>query len=177
MNEVNGKHVVLFSEFGQPMLLADTPKRARLTSEMGKGGVTYFSGYANNDEFNNDLTGNEGIDTYDKMRRTDAQVQAIILAVTRPLISARWVIDRDDDDEDTTDEHIEFARKNLFQNISWEETIKHALTCVWAGFSWFEKVYQLRDGKLELSKLAPRLATTQYTWTTDKNENLTWTPT
>ena len=173
MNEVNGKHVVLFSEFGQPMLLADTPKRARLTSEMGKGGVTYFSGYANNDEFNNDLTGNEGIDTYDKMRRTDAQVQAIILAVTLPLISARWVIDRDDDDEDTTDEHIEFARKNLFQNISWEETIKHALTCVWAGFSWFEKVYQLRDGKLELSKLAPRLATTQYTWTTDKNENLT----
>ena len=53
-----------------------TSSRSELTAEIGAGGVSFYSGLIDNDEFNKDLSGSTAIETYDKMRRSDAQVAA-----------------------------------------------------------------------------------------------------
>ena len=149
---------------------------SKLLSEQGSGGVSFFSGLIDNDEFNNDLSGPKGVDTYDKMRRTDAQVQALLYAVQLPVLAADWVIQRPTDNENEaskiTDEHIAFVQDNLFQRIDFQAFLRHAMSCLWAGFSWFEKVYVIEDGKWYIAKLSPRLASTLYKWWTDDHDNL-----
>jgi hypothetical protein len=149
--------------------LADAPKK-NLTVEYGQGGVTYFDGFISNDEFNTKLTFPNGVLTYDKMRRTDAQVQALLYAVTLPILSADWEIEGDDE------EQKEFVRVNCFEKTNWSEFLKHITTSLWAGFSWAEKVYEVEtykgEEKMMLKKLAARLATSVERWETDDQEEL-----
>jgi len=147
-----------------------------LLREMGSGGVSFFGGLIDNDEFNNDLSGKKGVETYDKMRRTDAQVQALLYAVQLPVLAADWVIQRPKDNEEEaakiTDEHIAFVQDNLFIRVDFQAFLRHAMSCLWAGFSWFEKVYVIEDGQWHIAKLSPRLASTLYKWWTDESDNL-----
>ena len=145
--------------------------RGLLTREVTEGGVSYFSGYIDSDEFNDKLTGTDAVMMYDKMRRTDAQIQAILFAAKLPVKGAKWDIVWPEGQEGT-DEQLDFAKENLFRLQSFPQFLEHALSCLWAGFSWFEKVYTVRNGKMWLDKLAPRLATSQYRWWTDEKENL-----
>ena len=170
-------HVILGPN-GQPYQLADTTtrrNRARLTKEMGQGGVTYFNGFVSNDEFNDKLTFPEGVLTYDKMRRTDAQVQALLYAIGLPITSADWDVVAGDDE--TPEEQVDFVRENLFERINFDRLLKHLMTSVPLGFAWAEKVYELDDwlgeDKLMFSKIAARLATSVERWETNKKEELT----
>jgi hypothetical protein len=181
MTEVNtnGFHMPfkLLDHQGNEIHLADAPSsrrsRASLMREMGQGGVTYFDGFASNDEFNPDLTGEKGIETYDKMRRTDAQVQALLYAVSQPIMSARWEVVGG---ENTPQEHIDFVKNNLFERVDWPQLLSHILTMLPFGFSWAEKVYELDkfngEQKLVFRKIAPRLATTVWKWDTNDKEEL-----
>jgi hypothetical protein len=181
MTEVNtnGFHMPfkLLDHNGNEIQLADAPSsrrsRASLMREMGQGGVTYFDGFASNDEFNPDLTGEKGIETYDKMRRTDAQVQALLYAVSQPIMSARWEVVGG---ENTPQEHIDFVNENLFERVDWPQLLSHILTMLPFGFSWAEKVYELDEfngeQKLVFRKIAPRLATTVWKWDTNDKEEL-----
>ena len=154
---------------------AKKSKNSQLLKEMGHGGVSIFNGIISNEEFNSELTGAKGIETYDKMRRTDAQVQALLYAVQLPVLAADWIIAPPDDEDEAkkvTDEHIDFVSDNLFSRIDFQAFLRHALSCLWAGYSWFEKVYVIEDGKWKLAKLSPRLASTLSKWWTDDNDNL-----
>jgi len=141
-----------------------------LRGESGAGGVQYFDGYLfNEDELNQKLSGREGIAQWNKMRRTDAKVDGAIQTIKLPIKSATWdvALPKEDDPayERTTEEHVDFARDQLFRRLNWSEYLEHALSAVWAGFSFFEKVYQLdEDGKMVLKKVAPRLASTLWRW-------------
>lgn len=159
-----------------PVHLAQESRASRRqrTMEIGVGGVSYISGIINSDEFNAKLTGRDGVETYDKMR-TDAQVAATINACQLPILAADWGIDRPEDDseaEKISDEHLDFARENLFTRINFQTFLTHACSCLWAGFSWFEQVYAVRDGYWWIASLSPRLATTLDRWTTDPNGRL-----
>ena len=184
----NGKHVELLGSNGLPLntgrsaegkrgdnlhpLTANSRStRSQLTREITAGGVSYFSGYIEADEFNDKLTGTDAVLMYDKMRRTDAQIQAILFAAKLPIKGAKWDVVWPEGHEGP-DEQLDFLRQNLFLNQSFPQFFEHALSCLWAGFSWFEKVYEIRDGRMWLEKLAPRLATSQYRWWTDDKENL-----
>jgi len=170
-------HVNLLDARGQAF--AEMPStsvpsmRGNLTREMAQGGVSYFSGYIDSDEFNSKLEGKDAVPTYDRMRRTDAQIQAILYAAKLPVKGARWDIRVPEERKGTvSEEQLAFVRDNLFDNINFTEFLEHALSCLWAGFSWFEKVYERRNGRLEIAKLAPRLASSLDRWWTDDNENL-----
>lgn len=152
------------------------PKRSYMSGELGVGGVQYTGGLVNTDEFNENLTGLDAVNTYDKMRRSDAQVAAVVNACRLPLLSATWDVDRPPNDSQAdkiTDEHLEFARDNLFRRIDFNEFLMHATSCLWAGYAIAEIVYAIDGGKYVISKLAPRLATTIESWFTDDNGNLT----
>ena len=151
-------------------------KKAVDQREIGVGGVSYFHGFIDSDEFNKELTGSAGILNYDKMVRTDSQIAAILNAIDLNLLSASYNIEAPKSDEEAakvTPEIIDFVRDNLFVRINFEEFLRHALTSIWAGFSWFEKVLVLEDGQIQLKKLASRLASTLYRWETDGNGELT----
>jgi len=160
----------LFGSDGKEIKLNEQTERKRLTTELGQGGVSYFDGFISNDEFNEKLTFPNAVDTYDKMRRTDAQIQALLYAVTMPILSADWTIEGGDE------EQREFIRVNTFERINWPSFLKHITSAFWAGFSWAEKVYEPvqynGQTKLMIKKIAPRLATTVWRWNTDDNENL-----
>jgi hypothetical protein len=169
----------LFKRFPAQVTLSITqPKKStsrELRAEEGAGGVSYVGGIIDSDEFNSKLTGLEAIQTYDKMRRTDAQVAGTIAACTLPVLAATPVIDRPDDKaaaDNIADEHLEFARHNLFTRIDFPAFMRHAASCLWAGFAWAEKVYGVVDGQLVLVALAPRLASTVDKWWTDPSGKL-----
>ncbi len=174
------RNVHLYDAHGRPIALAsvaglDPAAHEDLRGEMGAGGVRYFSGYLyNEDEANQKLTGRDGIEIWNKMRRTDAKVDGVLQTINLPIESATWdiVMPPEDDPayEYTTEEHVEFAKDQLFRRIDWAAYLKHALSCVWAGFAFFEKVYDLEDGKYVLKKVAPRLASSLWRWMVENNE-------
>jgi phage gp29-like protein len=168
-----GRPVSMAAEGNPPL---SRRRSSALRKQIGTGGVAYTQGLIDNDEFNSKLTGSEAIETYDKMRRTDAQVSALISAVTLPLLSAEWEVVRPPDKEEAakiTDEHLEFCKQNLFTRLDFPQLLRHFLTSVWAGFSWAEKVYELDGGKLVFKKVDPRLASTLDRWQVNNNGELT----
>ena len=159
---------------------ADLPpaKQGDLLREIGSGGPSILSGLITDDEeHNSKLRGIEGVLLFDRMRRSDAQAAALLAALAQPLLSAERVIDRPEDDEkaaeQVTDEHLDFARHNLFARIDFDEVLLHVLSAFWAGYSWFEKVYVVEAGKLMLDRLAPRLASTLWRWEADDKGQIT----
>lgn len=167
----------LLDNFGKPLQLQEGPpaRNKNLTREMGRGGVGFWGGYIQNDEFNDKLTGTTGVETYDRMRRSDAQVQALLFAISLPLVSAVWTIERPENKEEAnkvSEEHINFMKTQLFQRLDWPATLRHVLSCLWAGFAILEKVYALENNQYVLSKLSPRLATTIEKWNVDEEDNL-----
>lgn len=163
------------AESAKNVALPHDSNRRELRLEMGAGGVSYIAGIIDSDEFNAKLTGLQGVQTYDKMRRTDAQVGALINTCSLPLLGARWDVERPSDKAEAlriTDEHLDFARHNLFTRINFPAFLRHAVSCMWAGFAWCERVYDMEGDRLVLKRLSPRLATTVEKWHVDDNGEL-----
>ena len=147
-----------------------------LKNEIGSGGIGFLNGALLNEEFNEKLTGKEGVKTYDLLRRTDAQVAGILHAVMLPLLSATWRADRPEETGQAdliTDDHLAFLNDNLFTRINFEQFLRHALSSIWAGFSWFEKVYDVdEDNRFVFKHISSRLASTVNKWYPDESGHL-----
>src|SRR3970040_1514881 len=60
-------------------------------AEFGVSGTENFGGYIRKEDFNPELDDWEkAVAIYDKMRRTDAQVRAMLQVINRPLRTASW---------------------------------------------------------------------------------------
>lgn len=132
--------------------------------ELGRIGTSFFQGMIV-DEYNRDLQGQAGLTVYDKMRRSDAQVQAILWVCELPLRAAKWAIEPGGDDPKSI-EIAEAVEENLFEgmSITWDDFLRHALLMLPFGFMVFEKVWERRDGGLRYRKLAPRMPTSIDKW-------------
>jgi len=150
--------------------------RRQLTKELGVAGTTFFSGFLQDDqEHNQKLSGQSGIKIYNEMRRSDASISEILNAWMLPILGAEPIIDwpeNPDEASRVTQEHIDFARNNLFTRINFRAYLEHALTAFWAGYSWFEKVYEQDQGQLVIKRISPRLASTLSRWWTDDRGEL-----
>ena len=163
-----------------PVQAADIPpaRRGDLVREIGSGGPAFLAGLiVDDEEHNKKLQGVDGVRIFDKMRRTDAQVAGVLAGLQLPIMSSEAVIERPEDNqreaERVTDEHLDFARYNLFERIDFSEALQHSLSSFWAGYSWFEKVYAVEDRALVIDRLAPRLAVTLWRWQADEHGALT----
>jgi len=142
----------------QSMLGSDKP---RVTVELGATGTSVFSGLLYEEEYNSDLQGDKAIKTYDKMRRSDGQVKAGLLACKLPLMVARWdVAPASDDPLDV--QIAETVKEDLFDG--WDDFLRQALIMLDFGHMVFEKVWELRDGRYTWRKLAPRLPRSLVEW-------------
>lgn len=105
---------------------------------------------------------------YAKMGREDAQVTSVLNALWLPIQRADWRIDPNGAPEEIValvsedlrlpalgdDPHEPVARRK--GRVSWSEHLQQALLSLQFGFMFFEQVYEVRDGRMHLAKLAPR---------------------
>jgi len=143
----------------------------------GGTGTSIFSGFITGEEFNPALEGEEGLVVYDKMRKTDAQVNATLLAILLPLLQATWELEPYSDSN--LDKEISaFVSKNLLEDmkIGWTDFLRQSLLFLSFGFMLFEKEYKEKDGKWVINNLLPRLPKSIFKWNVDaKNELLSVT--
>lgn len=153
------------------MTVANTfaPARSALP-EIGVPGTHHWGGYIVLDENVPELTAARALDTYDRMRRSDGTIRAMLRALKLPLRSASWEIDA------ATAANIDlaiaaFVRWNLFKGLShsFRSHLRQALTHLDFGFAAFELVWgepRVIEGqtRVPLRKIAPRLQRTITKW-------------
>lgn len=161
-------------EINRPHKAAEPKKRAPST-EIGDSGTDFFQGIIT-EEYNSKLSGIQGIEIYDKMRKGDATVKAAVLATSLPIRRANWFVEPAS--EDAQDQEIaEFVTKALFewQSITWNDLLRQALLCLPYGVMVFEKVFTVKqvDGKdwIIWKKFAPRLPKSIYAWETSEHKD------
>ncbi len=155
-----------------PIQLADRKQKPQRV-ELGATGTVVFAGQLTEEEYNRDLQGDKAIKVFERMRRSDGQVKAALLACELPLRAARWEIEAAS--ESSKDQEIaEFVRANLFDQmtITWDDFLRHVLMMLPFGFSVFEKIWEVVDGKYRWRKMAPRLANTIWKWEVDPEGGL-----
>jgi len=146
---------------------------------MGLPGTPIFSGFLEDfGEYNPQLQGPAAIRTYEKMRRSDAQVAATLLACELPIRAANWdVMPASPSAQDR--EIAQFVKDNLFGGLEyvspggvkttqcWDDVLRNALLMLPFGAAAHEEIYAVDGDRVRLAKLAPRLPVTFYRWVTD----------
>ena len=144
----------------------------------GSTGTEVYSGHYSEEYLNNFLSMPEGMLTYDKMRRSDAQIKMLRSSVRNPILAANWHIEAVDDtpEEREIKDFLEFV---LMQDISypdgskrktWLEFLTEALSFMDFGFAAFEIIHKVVTGHpiwgnyVGLRDLAFRSQKTIYEW-------------
>ncbi len=149
------------------------------TLPAGLPGTPIFHGFLEDfGEYNPQLEGLTAIRTYEKMRRSDAQVAATLLACELPIRAAHWDVmpassaafDR---------EIAKFVKDNLFGGLEyvspagvkttqcWDDVLRNALLMLPFGAAAHEEIYAVDGNRVRLARLAARLPVTFYRWITD----------
>jgi len=149
------------------------------TLPVGLPGTPVFHGFLEDfGEYNPQLEGLTAIRTYEKMRRSDAQVAATLLACELPIRAANWdVLPASPDPLDR--EIAQFVKENLFGGLEyvspagakttqcWDDVLRNALLMLPFGAAAHEEIYAVDGSSVRLARLAPRLPVTFYRWITD----------
>lgn len=137
----------------------ETPKN--LTSEIGFAGDIVFESFDREESRTDEIS----IKDYRRMLDSDTTVEALYNIFTMSILAATYHIDADSEDADEA--QAEFIRRNLLEpphkggiQTPMNLFIDQSLIAIYEGFALFEKVYELRDGKLVLKRLAHRDSTT-----------------
>ena len=100
---------------------------------------------------------------YDKMRRSDAQVQALLFCMELPIRSTRWYVEPWNKNNPKDVQIAEFIEENLFSGpprgmtSHWDDFLRLALLMLPFGHSIFEKVYEVDShGYAKWRKFAER---------------------
>lgn len=169
---------VLHNE-GQPLILV-TDKGTMFNdapvadlSEIGTSAPSPFTSHMRK-EYNRDLQGLQGLQNYDRMRRSDGTVRGTLRVYKTPVLAARWFIEPGGEGK-ADDTAAKFVWKCLteYMSISWPQVLTEALLMCDFGYYMFEKVWEERviEGKerMVLKKLAPRHPMDVKEWKYDEH--------
>ena len=133
--------------------------------ELGATGTSVFAGLLYEDDYNADLQGDRLYKTIDRMRRSDGQVKAGLLACKLPLMVARWDVEPASEGEADI-EIAETVKADLIDGMSvpWDDFLRQGLLMLDFGHMCFEKVWELRDGRWTWKRLSPRLPQSITEW-------------
>lgn len=165
---------------GSASQIDETPVRSRridedeLLNSLGASGTYVVNGFIESD-YNAKLAGTTGLATYDKMRKSDAQVRASLQVCKLPILATEWYIEPAKNEEGEVDEEqqeiADFLEEALFERMEqdWQSYLTEVLTCLDFGFSVFEKVYTAddEDDRIWLKRIASRKQTTIEKWETE----------
>lgn len=157
------------------------PVKVPAVAELGQPGQTSWSGWLETFEATPDLRFPLSAVVYDQMRRSDAQVDSVLRAITLPIRRTRWSIQGDDD---VRPEVVSFVEAELGlaadgrrgrarrqrTGVVFDDVLRHALLMLPFGFMPLEQVYEagpplagqeVPPGTYaHLRKLAPRMPRT-----------------
>lgn len=118
---------------------------SKLSTEIGGPGTWISGGFITHEEYNQKLVWRRGIDIFDRMRKSDASIQALLKACKHPLLSATYDVEPASDEE-FDQAAARFCKAQLFdENVSWHHFLRDALGKLDFGFSVFEKTYEETD--------------------------------
>lgn len=142
--------------------------------EYGITGTPALGGYLRDvGEYNPELEGLRAFSTYEKMRRSDAQVAATLMAMKLPIHAATWMVMEPVNATPVEKEATAFVRDELFEReVELDAVIGNALLMLDFGCAAHEDVWEIDAGWVRLKKLAPRLPVTFSRWLVDSEENL-----
>ena len=143
--------------------------RRELYEEFGAHGTPLTAGVSQADYLDKFQSLSSALEIYEKMRRSDATVQACLLVMELPILSTRFFV-RPASDSAEDKEVAAFVQWNLFEGmtITFPDFLRQALGKFWAGFSWFEKVFEPYGNYVKWRKFAPRLQRTLSKWELDE---------
>ena len=142
-----------------------TTKRPKLNT-LGAAGTDISGGIiqrpfiqseALGEDYNTDFT----IDRIDKMVKGDGQVFAVWNAISLSIQQADW--DMVPFSDDPKDVEIADFLEQMIRPI-WPSVLHQVLNYLLYGFMLFEPIYEIVDGKVIWSRLAPRLPWTVQEW-------------
>lgn len=160
------------------------------TDTIGAAGTAIFSGFVRDvGEYNPKLEGRTAFWTYEKMRRSDADVHALLMALKLPIRAADKQIipgnTASDPDHQYAKEIADFVQDNLFGGLEsdtvtgakvsqpFEQVEENALLMLDFGCSGHEDLWTVDKDHIRLRRMAPRLPLTYYRfWTEDDGETL-----
>jgi hypothetical protein len=151
------------------------PARPSL-GEIGSTGNSQLGGLARED-YNVSLQGLQGLETYDRMRKSDGQVRATLRLVKTPVLAARWYVEpgsyegQTPQELETATEIARFVERNLLQlmTTSWPQLLSELLLMLDYGHYVFEKVFVPWNGQIIWKKFAPRHPMDIVEWQFDPN--------
>ncbi|MFA5731852.1 MAG: DUF935 family protein [Acidithiobacillus sp.] len=148
---------------------------AREIGHIGRTQSSLFQYNLASDEYLQALTWPNYISIYEKMKRSDAQIKAMLLMLELPIRSTQWYIEPFDKSRKAK-KAAEFVEQNLFEgppigmSVHWDDLLRNICTMFAFGHSVFEKVYKVdKDGYLKWRKFAPRPQATIYDFLYDDN--------
>lgn len=167
----------LLARAAQILGLAERPARAMSArsapdlTEYGATGTPIMAGYLRDlGEYNPTLEGVSAFATYEKMRRSDAQVAATLAGMKLPIRSADWAIVEPEKPTPIEKESAQFVRECLFEDIDFGALLSNALLMLDFGCAAHEDVWRVDGGRVRLAKCAPRLPVTFNRWIMDGEE-------
>jgi len=142
------------------------PKRPPIGAEYGVTGTSAYDGFIT-DDYKPNLEGENGVKTYEQMRRGDAQVYAALQAVKLPILAADWYVETSKkEDSVLAKEQADFLEKNL-ETLNLQKQLTRLLTALDFGFKYIEIVYGLNeDGQVYWKRFGDRLQKAHFSWLT-----------
>ena len=128
--------------------------------------ITKWSSYQVDEDDNPELLFPESVKVYKRMRREETQLQSVLKAVKLPIERTTWRLDVDGVDPEVArfvEENLGLTTTGVAKStrrrrgrFSWTDHLRLALTQLDFGFSFFEQIYEYREGRFHLRKLGWR---------------------
>jgi hypothetical protein len=176
VNIDDGQPFVVLSERG--MQLRANPAAEADLREIGTSAPSPFTSWIRK-EYNVELFGLQGLQIYDKMRKSDGTIRGVLRLLKTPVFAARWFMEPDREEDGTLKKVNQTAADFVWDclteqmSISWPQVLAEAMLCCEFGYYMFEKVWENRivDGQMRtvLKKLAPRHPMDVKMWEYDAN--------
>lgn len=161
-----------------------TTQESKAGPEIGGTGLKVFGGVIT-EEHNRDWQDTRLYTTVDKMRKGDATIASILLAVTLPVLATEVHVEskgpKDEKPDPIVDEAAEFITDVLFSGEimtqDWNSILRETMLFLAYGHYTFEKVFQeigrgRWDGAIGWRKIAPRHPRTITEWRMDRHGEL-----
>lgn len=137
------------------------------TKNYGYSGTEIISGRILED-YNPELLFPNSTHIYDKMRKGDATVAAVMRVMKQPIIRANFFVEPYDDSAESA-AVAEFVDDVFFKRLDFVQFMTDMLLCLDFGFMVFEKIYNLEENVWTYKALAPRLPKSIDYWIPNPN--------
>jgi hypothetical protein len=153
----------------------NTTNRRSEIGSIGRSHSALFQYNLATEEYLNKLKWPDNLTIYEKMKRSDAQIKALLLVLELPIRSTQWYVEPADNSRKAK-QVAEFIEENLFKGppdgmtMHWDDLLRQICLMFPFGHSIFEKVYKVdKSGFLTWRKFSPRPVSTIYDFLYDTN--------